>query len=285
MSQKPKLTYLLVGTVTKDLLPNDSFTTGGTVTYAATIAKKLGWQPVIVTRAAADFRPPVHLTDIDWRILPSKETTTFRNDYYSTGRIQTIGPIAASIGPTDIPTDCHQATLVHLCPLAQDVWPEVTTVFGDSALFATPQGWLRQWDEQGIVSLGGWQKMAEILPRLHAAVISIEDVEHDWSIVEDWVARLPILIVTEGEAGCAVFHYGRRLSVPPRPSNPTDPTGAGDVFAAAFFARFYETNNLWQSARFANVAASMAIERPGVEGAPSRAEIELYLAQHPVDMA
>ena len=57
MTQHTNQTYLLVGTVTKDLLPNDRFTTGGTVTYAGAVVKRLGWHPVIITAAAPDFIP------------------------------------------------------------------------------------------------------------------------------------------------------------------------------------------------------------------------------------
>ena len=74
------------------------------------------------------------------------------------------------------------------------------------------------------------------------------------------------------------------MAVPPRPAEPTDPTGAGDVFAAAFFIRYHETDDLWQSAYFANVVASMAIERSGPEGVPARDEVEAYIAQHPAEM-
>jgi sugar/nucleoside kinase (ribokinase family) len=281
MNEPWRQTYLLVGTVTKDLLPDGDFTIGGTVTYASTMAKSLGWQPLIVTRAPADFKPPAHLADLEWRILPTPEITTFRNVYYPQGRVQTIGPIAASIRKRDIPPDCRQAAIAHLCPLAQDVEPAVASIFADSLLIATPQGWLRQWDEQGIVSLGQWQEMEQTLPQFQMAVFSIEDVEGDWNIIERWIKQSPLLIVTEGEHGCTVFQHGEAQKVPPRPANPTDLTGAGDVFAAAFAIRFQETSDLWVSARFANVAASMAIERPGAQGVPTRAEIEAYLALNP----
>lgn len=277
-------TYLLVGHVTKDLLPDNSFTTGGTVTYATVVVKNLGWQPIVVTAAASDFTPPPYLASVDWRVLPSAETTTFRNQYDAQGnRRQTIGPLARPINQQDIPTDCRQAALVHLCPLAQELPPSITTAFGrNSVLVATPQGWMRQWDTQGLVSLGEWQGVNEILPRLSVAVISIEDVEGNWSIAERWASQIPVLIVTLGEKGCAIFSHSQRQTVPPRPVQPVDPTGAGDVFAAAFFIHFYETGNLWQSARFANVTASMAIERRGPEGVPNRSQVEAYLAQNPI---
>jgi sugar/nucleoside kinase (ribokinase family) len=284
MNQTNLRTYLLVGHVTKDLHPDDSFTIGGTVTYASVVARQLGWRPMIVTAAAPEFSPPAYLADVDWRILPSPETTTFRNEYDPAGhRRQTIGPVAAPIQGADMPADGRQATLVHLCPLAQELTPAITDIFESDWLMATPQGWMRYWDNRGLVSLGDWKGAATLLPNLRVAVVSIEDIEGQWAIAARWAAQTSILIVTQGELGCTVFHRGQTISVPPRPAQPVDPTGAGDVFAAAFFIRYYETGDLWQSARFANVTASMSIERPGPEGAPHRAEIELYLAQHPVD--
>jgi sugar/nucleoside kinase (ribokinase family) len=282
MAQNTRPAYLLVGTVTKDLLPNNHFTIGGTVSYAGVVVKQLGWRPVIVTAAAPDFVPPVYLDDADWRILPSPVTTTFRNVYTPQGRQQTVGPIARSIGPDDIPSDCRNISLVHLCPLAQDVEAAVTEVFENSLVVTTPQGWLRQWDANGVVSLGDWQGSAEILPKVQATVISIEDIEGNWAIAEKWAAQTSILIVTQDKEGCTVFHQGQHWTVPPRPAHPVDPTGAGDVFAAAFFIRFHETDDLGQAAYFANVTASMAIEREGPEGAPVRSEVEAYINQHPL---
>ncbi len=285
MPQNAKPPYLLVGTVTKDLHPGDRFTIGGTVTYAGSVVKRLDWQPVIVTAATPDFRPPPFLADADWRILPSPVMTTFRNVYTPQGRQQTVGPVARSIGLADIPEDCRHISLVHLCPLAQDVEAAVTTLFENSLLVTTPQGWLRRWNAAGIVSLGDWQGAAEILPQVQATVISIEDIEGNWTIAEKWAAQTSILIVTQDKEGCTVFHRGQRLAVPPRPAEPTDPTGAGDIFAAAFFIRYHETDDLWQSAYFANVFASMAIERSGPDGTPTRAEVEAYIAQHPAERA
>lgn len=274
-------TYLLVGTVTKDLLSDERFVYGGTVNYAGVVVKNLGWQPVIVTAAASDFVPPAHLADAEWHVVPAAVTTTFRNVYTPQGRRQTVGPIARSIGPADIPPAYRRLSLVHLCPLAQDVELAVADVFEQATLVTTPQGWLRQWDKQGVVSLGDWRGATEILPKLHATVISIEDIEGDWSIAEHWAAQTAILIVTQDKDGCTVFHAGKRFTAPPRPAQPVDPTGAGDVFAAAFFIRYYETDDLWQAAYFANVVASMAIERIGPEGAPLRDEVEAYIAAHP----
>ncbi len=286
MHQDKPLNYLLIGTATKDLHTDNSFTIGGTVTYATVVVKKLGWRPVVITAVEPTFEPIPYLRDVTWHKLPSPVTTTFRNEYDEHGnRHQTIGPIGRKINSSEISEACRQATIVHLCPLAQELKPNIVSIFNTSLLGATPQGWMRRWDEQGRVSLGDWYGAAEVLPQLNASVISIEDVEGNWSIAENWAAQTETLIVTEGEQGCTIFNRGNRVRVPPRPSYPIDPTGAGDVFAAAFFIRYYETASLWESARFANITASMAIERSGPEGAPDRQEIEAYMAMYPVEPA
>jgi sugar/nucleoside kinase (ribokinase family) len=285
MTQNSNQTYLLVGTVTKDLLPDDRFTFGGTVNYAGVVAKNLGWRPIIVTAAAPDFSPPPYLAEAEWHVLPSPATTTFRNEYTPHGRRQTVGPIGRTVGPNDIPAAYRHLPLVHLCPLAQDLEPAVADVFDRSTLVTTPQGWLRQWNAQGVVSLGDWRGATEILPKLQATVISIEDIEGNWTIAERWAAQTALLIVTQDKDGCTVFHQGECWAVPPRPAQPVDPTGAGDVFAAAFFVRYHETGDLWQAAYFANVVASMAIERIGPEGSPARAEVEAYIAAYPLERA
>ncbi|MCB0164718.1 MAG: hypothetical protein KDI79_10855 [Anaerolineae bacterium] len=283
MTQPTDRTYLLIGHVTKDILANGEFTNGGTVTYGSVVAKLLDWRPVIITAAGPDFSPPPFLADVEWHILPSPYTTTFRNEYDAEGnRRQTIGPLAQPIRPVDIPAAYRQVPIVHLCPLNQEVPASITAIFEKSLLISTPQGWMRQWDEQGIVSRSDWVQADEVLPQITATVISIEDIEGDWTLAEQWAALASVLIVTQGVEGCTVFEHGERLIVPPRPANPVDPTGAGDVFATAFAIRLYETGNLWQSARFANVTASMAIERFGAAGAPSRAEVEAYLLDNPV---
>jgi sugar/nucleoside kinase (ribokinase family) len=270
-------TYLLIGHVTKDLLPEGGFVVGGTVTYAAVVAKRLGWRPVVVTAAAADFEPPACLDGVDWTILPSDETTTFKNQYAAEGRQQVVGPLARAIVADDIPPGFRRSAVVHLGPVAQELEPSLARLFPDSLLVATPQGWMRRWNAQGVVSLCDWRGAEEILPQLDAAVLSVEDIWGNWKVAERWAKQIPILVVTQGKDGCTLFHRGGKQSFPARPARVIDPTGAGDVFAAAFFIRWAETGDPGQAAVFANVTASMALQRPGPGGAPSRIEVEEYV--------
>jgi sugar/nucleoside kinase (ribokinase family) len=52
-----------------------------------------------------------------------------------------------------------------------------------------------------------------------------------------------------------------------------DPTGAGDVFAAAFLVRYQETGNPLEAAAFAACAASCAVEGVGATSLGDRAEV------------
>jgi sugar/nucleoside kinase (ribokinase family) len=53
-----------------------------------------------------------------------------------------------------------------------------------------------------------------------------------------------------------------------------DPTGAGDIFAAAFFTRLLKTRDPWEAARFATLLASYSVSRVGLQGIPTVKEIE-----------
>jgi sugar/nucleoside kinase (ribokinase family) len=58
-----------------------------------------------------------------------------------------------------------------------------------------------------------------------------------------------------------------------------DATGAGDIFAAAFFVRLNQTRDPWEAARFATCLAAQSVTRVGLNGIPTREEIESCLME------
>jgi len=52
-----------------------------------------------------------------------------------------------------------------------------------------------------------------------------------------------------------------------------DATGAGDIFAAAFFVRLLATRDPWEATRFATLVASGSVTRIGLDGIPTPSEI------------
>ena len=46
-------------------------------------------------------------------------------------------------------------------------------------------------------------------------------------------------------------------------------TGAGDIFAACFFSKYYATKDPWAAARFAVRLASQSVTRRGMDSIPT----------------
>lgn len=276
--------YLVIGTITKDLLA-DGFTIGGTATYAAATAQRLGKRPAIVTSAEAGLIWPDFLADVQIVSVPSQATTTFRNVYTDGLRQQYISARCDPIGPEAIPVEWRQAPLVHLGPLVGEMDESLVHLFPDSLVMATPQGWLRSWDDTGRISMRAWTGSELLLPHLAALILSEHDVHGDYSCIKHCVSLTRTVVVTQGPRGATVYHGGQVRHFPARPAQEVDPTGAGDVFAAAFFIRLHEARqdlgheDPWEAARFANVVASFSVEGPGPSAIPSREQVAAYLAR------
>lgn len=281
---------LLVGNVTRDLIDPEDFThyrLGGTVTFAAVTAARLGRRPTVITHAAPDTDFSVLPPETDLRLLPSATTTTFANIYTPHGRIQYCFTPAPVITTANIPSELRHPRIVLLGPIADEIAPDVAGIFGDSTLVAAvPQGWMRRWDEKGRVRSKRWEHAGEILPKLDALILSLEDVDYDWARLAPAFAHVPTIVVTEYRDGSTVFRRrpGGGISetkVPPRPAHEVDPTGAGDTFTTAFLIHLQETGDPFQAARFANVTASMGVEHAGATGAPDRETVLRYMDEHP----
>src|SRR4030042_7187751 len=92
-----------------------------------------------------------------------------------------------------------------------------------------------------------------------AAIISVDDVKNEQNRIEEMAAAARVLVVTEGAAGARVYWNGDVRRFRPPAEEEFDPTGAGDIFAAAFFFRLYLTRAPWESARFANQIAATSV--------------------------
>lgn len=78
------------------------------------------------------------------------------------------------------------------------------------------------------------------------------------------------VIVKRGSHGCSVLEAGTRLDIPGHPVAEIDPTGAGDVFAAACLAGIENGSDIEEAARLANAAGALAVTRRGpMEGIPT----------------
>jgi sugar/nucleoside kinase (ribokinase family) len=109
--------------------------------------------------------------------------------------------------------------------------------------------------------------------------ISREDVAGDDELIEEFAHQTRVLAVTEGKDGCVLYWNGDRRRFRPPEVRALDATGAGDVFAAAFFVRLYSTRDPWEAARFATALAARSVTRLGLEGIPTQREIDACLTE------
>jgi sugar/nucleoside kinase (ribokinase family) len=209
-------------------------------------------------------------------VVPADEMTTFENIYTPSGRIQFLRAVAPPIPVDSVPPEWRTARVVHLGPVAQEVPPEIADVFpAETLIGATPQGWLRRWDVTGrVYTPVPWTSAERVLSRVDALIFSPEDVGNDEELVRQYAERARLAVVTEYRDGCTVWYEGRRQRFPAFVADEVDPTGAGDVFAAAFFLRYGETRDVETATRFANCAASFSVEGTGTAALPTLEQVE-----------
>ena len=272
--------YLVIGHVAVDITPGapNGVQLGGTVSFAALTARALGLRVGIVT-SFAEGAPIQALDGIHIVNVPAEYSTTFENIKIAGGRRQTLHHQAAPILLDHIPQAWRNTPIIHLAPIAQELDSSLAEKLSGSLLGITPQGWMRAWDENGQVAACAWRNSEQALGQAGAVVFSVEDVNRDLELVEEMAHRTRILCLTEGELGSVLHWNGDRRRFRPLAVEEVDATGAGDIFAAAFFTRLYSTRDPWEAARFATNLAAHSVTRTGLNGIPTAREIEESLTE------
>jgi hypothetical protein len=269
--------YLLLGHVTVDRLDDKRVAMGGTATYGAVTARNMGARAAIHTSASYEPGLIDSLAGVLVARIPSEYTTCFVNDYSAGKRRQSLESIAEKLTYEQILPEWRNAPVVHLGPLCQELDTSIVERFPRSLIGVTPQGWMRGWDAAGEVHPVEWADAARVLRKANAVIISENDVG-DRALIRDWASKARMLVVTRGELGCDVYRQGGGdpfHSAAFKSVQEVDPTGAGDVFAAAFLWHLYKQDGDWKTAAdWANCVASFAVEKRGVGGVPKLADVE-----------
>jgi sugar/nucleoside kinase (ribokinase family) len=269
--------YLLLGHVTVDRLDDKRVAMGGTATYAALTARNMGARVGVHTSSAYEPGLIDTLRGVLVARIPAEYTTCFVNEYSDGKRRQTIESVAQKLTYEQILPEWRNTPVVHLGPLCQEIDAAVVNRFPRSLIGVTPQGWMREWDESGLVRAVDWADADRVLAKADVVVISEDDVA-DRSVIDDWASKARMLVVTLGDRGCDVYRQGERQpfhSPAFKSATELDPTGAGDVFAAAFFWHLHNSGGDWRTAAdWANCVASFVVEKRGVAGVPKLAEVE-----------
>jgi sugar/nucleoside kinase (ribokinase family) len=269
--------YLVIGHVAHDLTPEGP-RLGGTVAYSALTARALGLRVGVVTAAGMETSLEA-LNGIPVISIESPQSTTFENIYTEQGRVQYLRAQAAPLDFASVPEAWRQAAIMHIGPIANEVASVLPRDFSPVLLGVTPQGWMRQRAENGRVLRSAWQNAEQVLQKADAVIMSREDVNGDDELIEQMAHQTRILVVTESSAGCVLHWNGDRRRFRAPAVHEVDATGAGDVFAAAFFIRLLKTHDPWEASRFATLIASRSVTRVGLAGIPTPQEIEESLME------
>lgn len=269
--------YLVIGHVSHDLTPAGP-RLGGTAAYSALTALAFGLRVGVVTTSGPETDLNV-LKNVLVVSAPSPQSTTFENVYTENGRKQVLHHRAAPLSFENVPETWRRTGIIHLGPVAGEMDAVLPESFSPSLLGITPQGWMRAWDESGQVRRTDWESAEQALAQAGAVVVSIEDVDADEERVEFMAAHTRVLAVTEGAAGSRLYWHGdqRRFRAPEMYE--TDATGAGDIFAAAFFIRLLTTQDPWEAARFATQLSAHSVTRKGLEGIPTTEEVQACMVE------
>jgi len=269
--------YLVIGHVAQDLT-SSGIRLGGTAAYSALTAQALGMRVGVLT--ASDPETDLNaMGNVLVVSMPSAHSTTFENIYAEDGRRQVLHHQAERLSFEEVPENWRKSPIIHLGPVAQELDAVLPDSFSPSLLGLTPQGWFRAWDENGRVKQTDWESAEQALGRAGAVVLSLEDVNGDEEKIEFMASHTRILAVTEAAAGARLYWHGdqRRFRAPEM--DEVDATGAGDIFAAAFFIRLLATRDPWEAARFATQVSAYSVTRLGLDGIPTVEEIQACMVE------
>jgi sugar/nucleoside kinase (ribokinase family) len=233
---------LVVGAISRDLdagEPSAQGRPGGVVHHAGAALARLGAQARVVTRVrpedADTLLATLYAEGVQVRALPSRETTTYRNDYSRASDFHELLATSDAIGPGDVPQAWRRADAIHLGPLHRGDL--------DPALPGALSGRIGV-DVQGLVrSRAGetpspYPHLDELLENVEVVQVSASELDALLlgEELEHFARRHEIaeMIVTRGARGATLVTGGRRLEIAARAVEGHFRVGAGDVFLASY---------------------------------------------------
>ncbi len=285
--------FVAVGHVARDRTPS-GYRLGGTAAYAACTAARLGLRAALITRAAPFAPLDALAAEVTVYNAGSPRSTTFENVYEDGRRRQYLHARAQPLTAGDIPASLWQAPMMLFGPVAQEMQPDLLDCAGSATVRAVvPQGWLRTWGADGLIRPVPWRAAESIRERCDVLVLSVDDLavrsrsdggrgaaapsSHPQGIpspLAAWQRLAPFVVITRGREGADVY-ADARLIYRARAYRATevDPTGAGDVFAAAFVIGLHQRGDPLWAADFACAVAAFAVESLGLDGIATRPQI------------
>jgi sugar/nucleoside kinase (ribokinase family) len=223
----------VVGNLARDEIAGESPRAGGGPYHCARALRLLPERSKIVARSAdQSLFPPLVALGVPVTRVPGTATSSFAFHYDGDVRIMTVTGLGDVWRP-DSARLLDPGGWVHVAPLARSDFPAETL-----AAYAR-KGRRISFDGQGLVRperTGPLVLDAAYDPDLLRHVAILKLAEEEAAVLGDLTALgVPEVVVTHGTRGCHVYANGRVEHVPAMGLD-VDPTGAGDMFSAAYMA-------------------------------------------------
>lgn len=254
---------LLYGHLCMDRVPGtETYEAGSPAWYIAHVLEQMRMHPAVISPYGADY-PREWLGSI--ALVPAEPTTqhtlVYENHYQPDGSRTQVAFNTETATPVD-PATVQQSLWEHaqavvVCPILDNISPDYIRTMrrlAPRAVFALlPQGYYRDIGRGGIVAAQAWETAAAIVPYFDTIFVSELDGPDMYRTAQQWSTRSRAhVVVTQAANGCVLFHDGLGLHFDAVPiANEVHPTGAGDVFAAAYLRDYLNHRNAIGAVRFA----------------------------------
>ncbi|TMV08467.1 sugar kinase [Ruegeria sediminis] len=259
---------------------------GGDVSNVAVAARRQGASSAIVTRLGNDGFGDALMElwrreDVDASLVerdPVAQTGLYFVRHGPEGHsfeYRRAGSAAARMTPAQLPLDAiRNARILHLSGITQAISADARAT-GFAAIDAAREAGVRvSYDPNLRLSLWPLEEARETIhramERVDIALPGLEDarlltgLDDPKEIVEFYRGLgASTVALTLGADGALVAHGDHIETIPSRPARLVDATGAGDCFDGAFLARLLQTEDPWEAARYAVVAAALSVESRG----------------------
>jgi sugar/nucleoside kinase (ribokinase family) len=261
--------------VVLDQASGGNWVPGGPSLYSARQALALGASVILVTNLSPGY-PANALAGLDLVSTACRDVPRYVNSYDAEGnRQQRLLVTGAPLDPA--PSLFEGADALLFAPAFHEL--DETPAPASALLGVSLQGALRDLDGDRVIPRADPLRACLPMVRPRACCFFSEEDTADPLELAAAIARHgATAIVTRGYRGAIRFEPdGTVTRRDAYPADVVDPTGAGDAFATAYLVRLAETGDPDAAFTFALVAGALAVERIGLDGIPTRHDIEARL--------
>jgi sugar/nucleoside kinase (ribokinase family) len=297
-TRPPLPQVVVVGSASRDVTGDDprGWRLGGGVTYGALTTARLGLRTAALIGADAEAAGAWELdllreAGVELVVAALPRGPVFDNREQPGGRVQVCLEPGVPLAPERIPPAWTAAPAWLLAPVASELPDAWATIPAPDACVAFGwQGILRHL-EAGQVVRHLSPGPSPLLLRADLIGVSRHDLLHELavSVVCRWLGREDELLLTCGDEGGLLITLGehriqRLVRYPPiAAAADVDPTGAGDVMLAAVLVARIAGGAAGRGGgrdlRLGAAASSLVVERPGLLGVPTLAQVRERLAR------